>query len=74
MLTVIGAVLLVDGAVMGFDLFGLGTKWRNYGMRFYDRRGGPGAYDRNTRRFRITYRLVAGLGLFLLVAGLLESL
>lgn len=71
-LTIFGAVLLVWSTVVLLDVKGIGTWWRRVGMRYYDRRGGFDAYERNTRRFLLTYRLVAILGLFLLVGGLLS--
>jgi hypothetical protein len=68
--TVIGALLLVSGSVMGFDIFGVGTRWRNIGMRYYDRDGDQERYDQNTRRFRLTQRIVAAVGLVLLLLGI----
>jgi hypothetical protein len=68
----IGALLVVIGIVMSRDLGGFGARWRNASMSFYDRRGGPDAYDRNTRRFRLYYRMLTVFGLFLLLGGLLS--
>ena len=68
----IGALFVGVGVVMSRDLGGFGTKWRNASMSFYDRRGGPDTYDRNTRRFRLYYRILTVFGLFLLLGGLLS--
>jgi hypothetical protein len=70
----IGAVLFVCGCIMGFDIFGLGTKWRTVGMRYYDQGGDQGTYERNARRFRITHRAIAAVGLLFLLAGVVTLL
>lgn len=70
-LTICGAVLFVWSTAVLRDVKGIGTWWRRVGMRYYDRQGGLEAYERNTRRFLLTYRLVALFGLFLLLGGLL---
>ena len=69
-LTWIGAVLFVWGVTMGFHVLGLGTRWRNISMRYYDRNTDARGYERNTRIFRIGYRAIAVLGLLLLIPGL----
>jgi hypothetical protein len=65
-------MLFVWSTVVLLDVKGIGTWWRRVGMRYYDRQGGLETYERNTRRFLLTYRLVAVLGFFLLVGGLLN--
>jgi hypothetical protein len=70
----IGAVLLVAGGVMSLDIAGLGTKWRNLSMSYYDRRGGPETRDRNSRRFLLYYRALAVFGLLLFLGGLVSLL
>lgn len=69
-LAVGGALLIVIGIIAEFDLMGLGTRWRKRSMRYYDRNATPGQYDRNTRRWRMTYRLSALLGVFLVVVSI----
>ena len=66
-----GALLLVWSTVVLLDVKGIGTWWRRVGMRYYDRRGGLGAYERIPVD-SCTYRVVALLGLFLFLAGLLS--
>jgi hypothetical protein len=68
----IGLLLVVVGGVMSADFAGIGTKWRNVSMSFYDRRSGPDGYEKNTRRFRFYYRVVTIFGLLLLIGGLLS--
>jgi hypothetical protein len=71
---VIGLFVFAAGAVVSADIGGMGTKWREVSMSFYDRRRtGPDAYERNTRLFRLYYR---GLAIFspLLIFGRLLSL
>ena len=68
-LTVLGAVLLLGGLLLGFDVRGLGTRWITLGLRVY----GPSDDETTRRRIRLytlIYRLGALLGLILLVAGL----
>lgn len=63
-----GAVLVLIGVVAEFDILGLGTRWRNRSMRYYDRNASAEQYDKNTRRWKMTYRLSALLGVFLILA------
>lgn len=69
----IGLTLFVGGAVVVSDVSGLGTKWREVSMSFYDRRSRrPDGYERNTRLFRLYYLGVTIFGLLILVGGLLS--
>ena len=68
----IGLVLVVVGSVISADFAGIGTKWRNVSMSFYDRRSGPDGYERNTRRFRFYHRALTIFGLLLLIGGFLS--
>lgn len=53
---VIGGLLFLVGLVMTQDVAGVGTRWREVGMRFYDRRLGPDAHDRSRGSFASTTR------------------
>ena len=66
-----GALLILIGIMAEFDVGGIGTRWRNRAMRFYDRNATTEQYDRNTRRWKMTYRLSALLGVFLVLASIL---
>ena len=69
----IGAFLFAVGAIVSADIGGLGTKWREVSMSFYDRRSrGPDAYERNTPCSGLYYRGVTIFGLLLLIGGLLS--